>query len=43
MDSGLKVKEIDMEEHLDFKPKFINERGDFGNKIKKVLNWLSDP
>lgn len=37
MDSGLKIKEIAMEEHLDFKPKFINERGDFGNKIKTAL------
>ena len=34
--SGLKTKEIDIVEHLEYKPAGVNERGDFSNNLPKV-------
>ena len=34
--AGLRTKEVEMVEHLEYKPKGVNERGDFGKPLPKV-------
>ena len=34
--AGLRTKEVEMVEHLEYKPEGVNERGDFGKPLPKV-------